>query len=295
MSAIFARFVEFFKSLPWYVTAPSGVLGAALNQYAAKILPTWAGSAGELLGGSLALWVALAFVWHAINAWREHNKRPRLQLEPSYIIILGLVIALVGVVWQWRSAPATTGRAKTSTFAQKEQPQYVGNYKITQLTAALDMQKSQNAIVFSGSHLRNNEALNFVLEGREPGTLLKIYATGPDGIKGQQFEFPILSTFVSNRWKGSDLPGNRISMRWGDTKDTEPTSDNLVATGPFFLMLHYCLRIIGPSGEEQEVYFAIRPVYGKQAEGPFVTAIILLEGNSEPKSLQNWREERARK
>ena len=91
--------VDFFKNLPWWIQLPGKVLAAVCGGYVSnhpEIFPSWA----VLAGAVVALWVVLAFLWHAMNAWREHNKKPRIRLEPSLLIIFGLGIAVGGVVWQ---------------------------------------------------------------------------------------------------------------------------------------------------------------------------------------------------
>jgi hypothetical protein len=96
--------VDFFKNLPWYILYPGKAMLAAVGGYVSQnpqIFPQWA----VWLGAAVAAWIVLAFLWHALNAWREHKKRLRLQLEPTYLIILGLVIALGGAIWQMSKAP----------------------------------------------------------------------------------------------------------------------------------------------------------------------------------------------
>jgi len=94
--------IDFFKNLPWYIMYPGKALTALAGGYVSQhpeIFPSWA----VLLGAAVSLWVVVAFLWHAVSTWREHKGKPRLRLEPSHIIILGLAIALAGVVWQMRS------------------------------------------------------------------------------------------------------------------------------------------------------------------------------------------------
>lgn len=97
-------FVDLFNSLHWTVRYPARILAFFGGGYVSnhpELFPPWA----VALGGLIAGWVVLAFLWQALNAWRVHNKRPRLFLEPSYIIILGLVIALAGALWQTLRPP----------------------------------------------------------------------------------------------------------------------------------------------------------------------------------------------
>src|SRR5712664_1658831 len=90
--------VEFFRNLPWWIQLPGKALAAACGGYVSnhpEIFPSWA----VLVGAAVALWVVLAFLWHAMNTLREHQKKPRITLEPHHIIILGLFIALGAVIW----------------------------------------------------------------------------------------------------------------------------------------------------------------------------------------------------
>jgi len=92
--------VDFFKNLPWYILYPGKAMLAGVGGYVSQnpqIFPQWA----VWLGAAVAAWIVLAFLWHALNAWHEHKKRPRL----TYLIILGLVIALGGAIWQMRKVP----------------------------------------------------------------------------------------------------------------------------------------------------------------------------------------------
>jgi hypothetical protein len=110
--------VDFFKNLPWYILYPGKAIFAGIGGYVSQnpqIFPAWA----VLLGGAAALWVVVAFLWHAMNTWREHNKKSRLRLEPSHVIILGLTIAAIGVIWQMRVA-APNAQVDTTKNASKE-------------------------------------------------------------------------------------------------------------------------------------------------------------------------------
>jgi hypothetical protein len=40
------------------------------------------------------------------NEWRTRHSKPRLKLEPVYVILLGLLTALGGVIWLWLKSPA---------------------------------------------------------------------------------------------------------------------------------------------------------------------------------------------
>jgi hypothetical protein len=55
---------------------------------------------GLYVGIGLASLAFVATVWHCLDARRVERGKPRFKLEPSHIIISGLVIAAVGVTWQ---------------------------------------------------------------------------------------------------------------------------------------------------------------------------------------------------
>lgn len=106
--------IDFFKNLPWWIQYPAKAIAAVVGGYVSnnpQIFPSWA----VLVGAAVALWVVLAFLWHALNTWREHNQKPRIKLEPSHIIMLGLIIGLGGAVWQmWQPQVVSGASAKPS-------------------------------------------------------------------------------------------------------------------------------------------------------------------------------------
>lgn len=96
--------VEFFKGLPWYIQGPGKLIAAICGGYVSnhpEIFPPWA-----VVGGAVvALWVVIAFLWHALNTWREHQGKRRLRLDPQVILIAALVVALGAAMWQWWHGP----------------------------------------------------------------------------------------------------------------------------------------------------------------------------------------------
>ena len=84
----------------------------------------WLQAAGLYAGILLALLGVVAAIWHWVNTWREYRGKPRLKVEASHLIGLGLIgiivfaaIALAGVILSNRST------ATTIASAAKEQPQ----------------------------------------------------------------------------------------------------------------------------------------------------------------------------
>jgi hypothetical protein len=98
--------VEFFRNLPWWIQYPGKAIAAISGGYVSnhpEIFPSWA----VLVGATVALWVVLAFLWHALNALREHRGKTRLRLDPNLIIIVCLAAALSAAIWQrWRGSPS---------------------------------------------------------------------------------------------------------------------------------------------------------------------------------------------
>jgi hypothetical protein len=114
-----------FTNPPWWIKIPAGLLALMLGTFP-HILPDAVEPFARPVAGALAAWLIIAASWHSANLHRRKHEKPDLKLEPIYIIILGLVIALGGVVWQWQRASSPDGK-----IAQLES-------QISSLTKALD-------------------------------------------------------------------------------------------------------------------------------------------------------------
>jgi hypothetical protein len=90
---------ELVEGIPWYAKYAL-IIGGALMSAFASTFPESVQTLGRDLGVGLALLGCVAVAWHWDNVWREKHGKPRLKLEPSYLIILGLVIAVIGGAWQ---------------------------------------------------------------------------------------------------------------------------------------------------------------------------------------------------
>jgi preprotein translocase subunit Sec61beta len=131
--------IDFFKNLPWYILYPGKAVAAAAGGYVSQhpeIFPSWV----VLLGAAVALWVVLAFLWHALNSWREHSGKAKLKLDPQLILILFLVAALGAAIWQWLRLPVTVPQnAQVAGQALSAS----NDSQITELQSQLDAAKTQ--------------------------------------------------------------------------------------------------------------------------------------------------------
>jgi hypothetical protein len=78
--------------------------GAAVHRWPEYAIPVMA------LGAVLIIWGA----WGLANDWREKNSKTRIKLEPSHLILVGLIgamlssgIAFAGFIWQQYRPPST--------------------------------------------------------------------------------------------------------------------------------------------------------------------------------------------
>lgn len=96
---------QWVAALPWWV---KWAFMAGIG-FMSAFLPTVLGLSwqmvGVVIGGALTAVAFLGAVTHTVNKRREKRGQRRLKLEPSHLIILGLVIALAGAIWQWHKTP----------------------------------------------------------------------------------------------------------------------------------------------------------------------------------------------
>jgi len=93
---------DWIEKRPWWVKWSFGLgLGVMLAFLPGLVNANWQ-LIGAISGAILIVISLTGGTWQAINEWRAKKGKPRLKLEPTYIVILGLVIALTGVIWQWR-------------------------------------------------------------------------------------------------------------------------------------------------------------------------------------------------
>jgi hypothetical protein len=85
---------------PWWIKW-AYVAGAGLmSAFASTILPQNWQWLGFFVGVSLVGVACLGSAWHGLNVFRESRGQPGLKLQPSYLIIAGLFIAVVGMGWE---------------------------------------------------------------------------------------------------------------------------------------------------------------------------------------------------
>ncbi|HWX83012.1 MAG TPA: hypothetical protein VNZ48_05360 [Xanthobacteraceae bacterium] len=96
---------QWAANLPWWVKwafmAGVGALSAFLPGVVAPNLQV----IGASIGAALILVSIAGATGHTVNEHRAKQGKPRLKLEPSHLILLGLVIAAIGASWQMYRGP----------------------------------------------------------------------------------------------------------------------------------------------------------------------------------------------
>lgn len=112
------------EQLPWWVKwAFMGGLGALSAFLPGVLAPNWQ-QIGVGVGTALIAVACLGAAWHGINDFREGHGKPRLKLEPNYLIIFGLAIALIGVAWQsYRGAAIASSTGEIAKITKPFQDQ----------------------------------------------------------------------------------------------------------------------------------------------------------------------------
>jgi hypothetical protein len=120
-------------------------------------------------------------VWHGANLWREQKGMPSLILEPVHVILLGLLIAFGGAIWQWRrgdtgpsplervAGPASPSRVAPSSKLSEAMP------SAPSPTLELIEWRTNSISFWSGGDM----VLGMVIRGKinqdQPVTLLNAY------------------------------------------------------------------------------------------------------------------------
>ena len=81
-------------------------------------------------------------MWHGINEWRDRHNKPSIKLEPSHVIIIGLLIAAAGVAWQLTQARANPTTGIATTVSPSDQPIQTAK----KFYAASDKERISNAL-----------------------------------------------------------------------------------------------------------------------------------------------------
>jgi hypothetical protein len=87
---------NFFSGLPAAVRWAFAGAGGLMSAFSGN-LPPGLQTGGLYAGLALGIFGSIALTWHWINKWRERHGKTRLKLGPIHVIILGLVIAGLGV------------------------------------------------------------------------------------------------------------------------------------------------------------------------------------------------------
>jgi hypothetical protein len=134
---------RWITELPWWVRLPGFVAGFLMSAFATKF-PDGFQALGLYAGLVLALWTAGATAWHRADLWRIGRGKPRVRLEPSHLIIIGLAIAVVGMAWQLYQGPKVIKEvvqvpiAATPPPAKPSPPRQLTAYEKEQRLRAVD-------------------------------------------------------------------------------------------------------------------------------------------------------------
>jgi preprotein translocase subunit Sec61beta len=240
--------VEFFKNLPWWIQYPGKALVALCGGYVSnhpEIFPPWAVMAGAVV----ALWVVLAFLWHALNAARERKEKPRLRLDPQIIIVLFLFAALATAIFQWWSSktklpiqPATAGpvTSKQQPSAELQHRELIKNIRIEGVL------HPQHPLVLTGEIAEHISRVRIVIEvkGHVFSRWLERWRIElnpiSEKLKGDQISIPLISYLETPN------PQNPERFYWG-----EPRSNYQLLYGPTLARI----LLTDSRGEDQAPFY----------------------------------------
>jgi len=89
------------EEIPWPIKVTLIVGGALMSAFSSQYWE-WLQWLGATAGAVIAGVGVCATFWHWINLWRAHQGKPRLELNPSHLIIAVLIVALGFALWQPR-------------------------------------------------------------------------------------------------------------------------------------------------------------------------------------------------
>src|SRR5258708_7323600 len=75
---------------------------------------------GVGIGVALIAVACVGAAWHGFNDFRQKRGKPRLKLEPNYLVIFGLAVALICVAWQFFGG--ATGGSRSAVQQEPEVP-----------------------------------------------------------------------------------------------------------------------------------------------------------------------------
>jgi hypothetical protein len=117
---------EAVEKIPLWVKWLLLVGGALMSAFASR-LPDSIQALGLEIGVISAFLGCIGLTYHFANEWRERRGKPRIKLEPSHLIILGLVLAVVGTGWllygtRAASITSTTTNVTAGPVSQQTPP-----------------------------------------------------------------------------------------------------------------------------------------------------------------------------
>jgi hypothetical protein len=201
-----------------------------------------------------ALWtasfvVAAALYVGSVLLSKDHDWRPAIpgafrklwaEVEPSHIIILGLVVALGGVIWQWKNSPTKAANREQRPPATKAAPppEYVKDIQLAfEEPRGVPLAfKGTASAPFDRLRVRVDYASNAIGFYSRTRVLLSDIK---DLAKGDHFDVPLVFRALEK--------GPASDIYWGNSNKNYPLAEiNKVR-----------LVIIGPDDKEQHLYFQI--------------------------------------
>jgi hypothetical protein len=138
--------MHWFEELPWWAKSLL-IIGGALMSAFSNSFPPGFQLFGLYLGIALSLAGVMASTWHWLNQWRVRRGKPRVKLEPSHLISIGLIggaiflsIAAAGYAWQtfWPSAKVNAAQGIAASAPVRSGPVFTTQYGREKFRSALD-------------------------------------------------------------------------------------------------------------------------------------------------------------
>jgi hypothetical protein len=245
---------------------------SSLGNRLSNLLSLATGAAGVSWSGPEYRWIFewvfyLSLLWAAVSIWREAwSNRAKLigrlrKVEPSYIIILCLAVALGAALWQqFRNTKSPNATATQSTPApdpappSKPEPEFVSNLQI-----GLSNVREKPVIVVGTTTATETRLRLFVEYSHPGGTIFSgLIPIGEllDVPRGTAISIPLINRDTLN--------GNEL-LFWGDPKDRRVVDTD----GPRRPIVANIV-IIGPDRTEQKKRFAFWYVDPNVVKEPFV-------------------------
>ena len=193
-------------------------------------------------GAALALLVPQGWRW--VNSWRVRHGKSKLMFEPVHLIVLGLLIAIVGVVWHqfwWQPTTATSIPGSSAASIGRDGPFVFG-------ADIGNSGKPDEPIIFVG-RVQQTQKLSFYVQyittirGQEWSKSALIPLESKEILRDTPISIPV----ITRRIESSGGPAPRSF--WGMSKYPVQSSVNV------YILLS--VVVIGPNGHEQVVRAAL--------------------------------------